>query len=243
MKVQWPPGDRRLFVSTQTYEMGKRLGIEQAQQAFTRETEVERPRLPSARVVRKLRELGTVALFHASSTSLPKLRSRAAHAALQTEAEYWVMIDDDVECDMGTLQRMLTLAGPPEVATLVALPCLLRGIGLEKQSVNVKAKSSVARLVRGELAFDLEQAGCGLLIVTRNALQTMSLHLQDDLRFIDDDGAIKVALFAMELGKEGWFGEDLSFTRRAARMGIPIYAPASGVSDHDGHKLDLSQLR
>jgi len=242
MKVQWPPGDRRLFVSTQTYEMGKRLGIEQAQQAFTRETEVERPRLPNARVVRKLRELGTVALFHASSTSLPKLRSRAAHAALQTEAEYWVMVDDDVECDMGTLQRMLSLAGPPDEPTLVALPCLLRGIGLEKQSVNVKARSSVARLVRGELAFELEQAGCGLLIVTRGALLRMA-QAHSRLNFIDDDGVIKCALFAMELSNEGWFGEDLSFTRRASALHIPIYAPASGVSDHDGHKLDLSQLR
>lgn len=242
----WPAGQSpRLLVSTQTYELGKRLGPEAAAREFARMC--ERPTtgdLPVARMVARLRTLGAVALYHAASTSLPKLRSRAAHAALHSKCDFWVMIDDDVECDTATLARLLTLAGGPASARIAVLPCLLRGTSTERHRLNLEFDGSTLQDFDGVTYRAVKRAGCGCMVVTRQALVVLDARFEQDLSFVDEDGVEKVALFDMLFcGTEPrWLNEDLSFSERARRCDIPIVAPIDGVSVHDKHQLPLHEI-
>ena len=86
-------------------------------------------------------------------------------------------------------------------------------------------------------------AGCGLMVVTRAALERLFRVYADELGFIDDDGQPRVALFNMLLEPPRWYGEDFSFCVRADRAGIAIEALVQGQSTHDGQDLELASLR
>lgn len=240
----WPEGERRLFVSTQTYALAKQIGVEAATQEFERQCQKpDRNSLPAARMVRRLRELGCVAAWHNAGTTLPKLRSRSAHAAHASECEYWVLLDDDVECDQSTLIRLLGAAGAPDDLRIAVLPCLLRGTEHEGSLVNCVWSSAIVQGTTHNLVRPVARAGCGAMIVTRGALRRMLEHWTPGLCWKDDDGLTKVALFEMvrTLGGE-WLGEDYSFCERARIAGVEIFGLVSGVSMHDGRHLQLDGL-
>lgn len=243
-EMKWPAEGRRIFFSTQTYELAKRLGAEAAGREFDRMVQSpQRSDPPVARMVYRTRQLGTIALYHGAGTQLAKLRSRAAHAAFASGAETWLMCDDDVECDTGTLLRMFHLAGSGDEPLIVVLPCLLRGLGIELRTVNVEYDGALIETRGGEVYRKVIHGGTGLMIVNRAALRVMYGHLLSSLDWIDEDSVRKCALFEMEREHSGrWFGEDLSFCRRARRAGVAIIAPAQGVSVHDGHQLQLEQI-
>ena len=89
----------------------------------------------------------------------------------------------------------------------------------------------------------LSLAGCGLMVVTRAALDRLFTVYREPLGFEDDDGETRVALFDMLLEPPRWYGEDFSFCVRADRAGIPIDALVQGQSAHDGQTLELESLR
>lgn len=254
MSVPIIGGAKRLvFCSVATYELGKQLGVEGAATEFTRQCEQPtRNDLPAARMVARLRTLADVGLYHAFGSNLSKMRSRAAHAAIASGAQFWVMLDDDVECDQATLLRLLATAGEPEALRAVILPCLLRGTAAEQQIVNVKWLSSLLMASTGGTCRPVEHGGTGCMVVTRGALLRLVEWAKRDLvLWRDDDGMPKLPLFHQLLerntdpedGTCSWFGEDLSFCRRLRRAGVEILGLTNGWSVHDGQRLELETLR
>lgn len=231
-----------LFVSCLTYELTRRVGVERSGEAFVQMVRApDGNALPAARTVARLIQLGQVELFHGVSSSLPKARSRAAAAALASGAAYWLMCDDDVEAPTATLVDLINAAGPPGEPRISVLPCLIRG---SKERSNCEFRGD-SRLNAGAAAWvrPVSLAGCGMMVVTRAALERLFSAYREELAFTDDDGQQRVALFNMLLEPPRWYGEDFSFCRRADRAGIPIDALVQGVSTHDGQSLELESLR
>lgn len=233
----------KVFASTLTYELGKRLGIAGAARAFASllMTPSERFELPVVRVMQLLREFGDVLVHHGAGTNLPKARSRAAHDALASDADVWVMIDDDVETDLETLRRLIGIAGSDRVA---ALPCLVRGPHLEANTCNIVWDGALVSVIAGVQTRRVRRAGCGLMVVPRKALQRVTDEFHAALSYRDEDGKYRVALFHPMLVPPAlggaWLGEDYSFCERVRGAGVEIVAPLEGVSSHDGVALDLS---
>ncbi len=237
--------DRSIFVSALTYELGRQLGIERAAREFQKQCEAPtRDSLPVARMVARLRSVANVSLFHAASTTLPKARSRAAHEALRSGADFWLMCDDDVECDSATLQRLLALAGEPDELGAAVLPCFMRGAGGETNTLNVQfAAASLLTVGPGGPSRRAERAGTGCMVISRGALQRVTERFRTDLAWQDDDGLEKVALFQLVLDGRKWLGEDFSFCYRLHEAGIALRALLSGSSSHAGQVLQLDSLR
>ncbi len=231
-----------LFVSCLTYELTRRVGAEHSGAAFVQMARApDADALPSARTVARLAQLGELELFHGVSSCLPKARSRAAAAAFKSSAAYWLMCDDDVEAPTATLVDLIDAAGPPSEPRISVLPCLVRG---STQRINCEFRGE-ARLNAEAAAWvrPVSLAGCGLMVVTRAALDRLFSVYREALGFTDDDGQNRVALFNMLLEPPRWYGEDYSFCRRADLAGIPIDALVQGSSTHDGQSLELDSLR
>lgn len=231
-----------LFVSCLTYELTRRVGVERSGAAFVQMVRSpDSNALPAARTVARLTQLGEVELFHGVSSSLPKARSRAAAAALKSGAAYWLMCDDDVEAPTATLVDLINVAGPPSEPRISVLPCLVRG-SARRHNCEFRGASRLnteaAAWVR-----PVSLAGCGLMVVTRAALERLFTVYAEELGFMDDDGQKRLALFNLVLEPPRWYGEDYSFCLRADRAGIPIDALVQGESTHDGQTLQLDSLK
>jgi hypothetical protein len=235
-----------IFVSCSTYALSKQIGGDRAGREFAEMcASPTRQSLPAARVIARLRELGSVQLFHVHGTCLPKMRSRAAHQAIKSEADLWVQVDDDVDTDLDTLTTIVAEASwsIPE-ARAVVLPCRLRGTAAERNIVNVRYRSALINPGHaGGLVRTVEACGTGLLVLNRAALLKVTQLFSGELLWRDDDGELKVALFEMMRSPDGaWLNEDLSFAARLGDAGIPIVAPHEGISMHDGAALKLEEI-
>ena len=230
-------------MSCLTYELTRRVGVERSGEAFVQMVRApDRNALPAARTVARLAQTGVeLELFHGVSSCLPKARSRAAAAAFASGAAYWLMCDDDVEAPTETLVDLINVAGPPSEPRIAVLPCLVRG---SAQRTNCEFRGD-AQLNATASAWvrPVSLAGCGLMVVTRAALERLFTVYREELGFTDDDGQQRVALFNMLLEPPRWYGEDYSFCRRADRAGIPIDALVQGMSTHDGQNLELDSVR
>lgn len=239
-------GSHRVFFSTLTYELGRQLGIEGAAAEFARQC--ERPTkasLPVARMVHRVREFADVVLWHGASTCLPKARSQAAHQALLSCADYWLMCDDDVECDSRALGALFDCVGSGDLAVGV-LPTLVRGTAAESETVAIQWGAELAVQQGRSMWRAVSRGGTGMMLVTRVALRHVMAETERELPlWIDDaDKQPKVPLFAMKQMANGqWLGEDYSFCQRLNDAAIDIRAPLSGVSMHAGNALRLDSLR
>lgn len=234
-----------IVVSVLTYQLGKELGIAGAARELARQlgSGTGNALLPCVRTVRLLRELDEIMVYHGASTTLPKARSRAAHAALTSrlKPDLWCMIDDDVETDLDTLTRLVAIARAGKVAVL---PCAVRST-LGDHRVNVLWTGSLVDPTTGGVSSRaVARAGCGLMIVPRPALERVHAAYSSALTYLDDDGEKRVALFQLmltgELDSQLWLGEDYSFCERLRAAGVELAAPIEGHSIHDGALLDLA---
>jgi len=239
-----------IIVSVLTYALGKTLGIQGAARELSRQLVADpglgADMLPCVRTIQRLRKFDEVLLYHGASTTLPKARSRAAHAALaDPNAELWAMIDDDVETDLDTLARLVAIARSGKVAVL---PCAVRGASNDHR-INVLWASSLVNPTGDVASRAVHRGGCGLMLVPRAALERVRDECRDSLSYVDDDGVERVALFAMmfcpdgvaaDAGPWSWFGEDYSFCERLRAAGVELAAPIEGFSIHDGAILDLA---
>lgn len=233
-----------ICVSALTYALGKALGIELAGRELARQlTETPKPGLdwdlPVVRTIKLFQRHDEIMLYHGACTTLPKARSRAAHAALETTADLWAMCDDDVETDAATLERLIAIARSGRVAVL---PCAVRSVRGDHR-INLTWASSLVTVERGVSMRAVRRGGCGLMIVPRIALEAVRDFYREDLSYHDDDGVQRVALFAQMMWggspNQLWLGEDYSFCERLRVAGIEIAAPLEGTSIHDGSELDL----
>lgn len=232
-----------IVVSLLTYELGKALGIDGAAREISLQLSGEASgadELPAVRTIQRLRGLDELMLYHGASTTLPKARSRAAHAALGMPlADLWLMVDDDVETDLDTLSRLVAIARAGKVAVL---PCAVRSTAHDHR-VNVLWGGSLVDVCNGVSSRAVSRGGCGLMIVPREALERVINDFRPALEYRDDDGVDRVAVFAQMFTGERprvWLGEDYSFCARLQASGIELAAPVEGQSIHDGVVLDLA---
>ena len=233
-----------IIVSTLTYALGKALGIQQAARELSRqlvEPSAYAPTvlLPVVRTILRLKNCDDLMVYHGAATTLPKARSRAAQAALDSDADLWCMIDDDIETDGETLSRLVAIARSGCVAVL---PCGLRTTS-DDHRINVLWDGQITLQRGGVMSRAVRRGGCGLMIVPRVALERVRDEYRDTLSYVDDDGVRRVALFAhMFVGDPAtqiWLGEDYSFCERLRAAGVELAAPVEGRSVHDGGILDL----
>lgn len=234
-----------IVVSLLTYELGKALGIDGA--AHEVATQLSGDCLPgdelaAVRTIQRLRSIDELMVYHGASTTLPKARSRAAHAALAASAaDLWVMVDDDVETDPDTLAQLIAIA---RTGTVAVLPCAVRSTSGDKR-VNVVWHSALVQVdKRGVSSRAVLRGGCGLMVVPRTALQLVTDDYRSELSYRDDDGEERVALFSqLFLGSPRvWLGEDYSFCARLRASGIAIAAPVKGQSIHDDMLVNLRDV-
>jgi GT2 family glycosyltransferase len=235
---------KKLFVSVLTYDLHRRLG-DAAAGAFLEQVQAPtRQSLPCARTVARLASMAELQLYHGASSCLPKARSRAAHAAWKSGADFWIMCDDDVEAPTATIADLIAIAGRPTAARIAVLPCLLRGERDAEQKLNcVFAGPARLNLEAAAWVRPVSLAGCGLVVVTRHALELLGAFYAESMAYDDDDGVQRVALFDMLIDGKRWLGEDFAFCRRAELAGVPIDALVQGISNHAGKGLELDSVR
>lgn len=229
-----------VFFSTMLYALGKDLGIEGAIAEFLRQ--LEEPDTDSLNVVRtlgRLRTLAAVGIYQDNTaTCIAKARSRAFHAAHQSEADVWISCDDDVECTLEVLNLLLdaTVAVTPRIAFV---PTTLRG---NEQMASVKFALAGALSSRSRSWSPIVECGAGLFCANRAALDTLARGF-DHLKFRDHDGVQKVGLFVETIDNGEWVGEDIAFCRRAALAGVDLVGITAGHSRHgNAAPLDLRTI-
>jgi hypothetical protein len=88
----------------------------------------------------------------------------------------------------------------------------------------------------------IENAATCCFVANREALRLLDRTCQH-LKYRDDDGVERLALFLEVLDRGEWLGEDFAFFQRAALAGVELVALMSGLSRHAEQPLQLDQLR
>lgn len=244
--------NRTIIFSTMAYALGKELGLEAGLAEWQRQAaEPDTSSLPVARMLARVKvfaagadglpgkpfleapeSFGLGVHVDIAATSIAKSRSRAFHVA--KGADFWFACDDDVEASQSTVTSLLIEADVPG-PRIVVLPCYLR----DRPIVGVKF--SAGAKVRGKHAH-IDHAATCCFVANRAALQTLDRTCQH-LKFRDDDGEHRLALFLEVLDQGQWFGEDIAFFQRAALAGVELVALMSGLSRHAEQPLQIDQLR
>jgi hypothetical protein len=196
--------------------------------------------LPAVKTIRKLQSLDNVTVaIECASSALAKTRSRWFWAALQSECEVWVAVDDDCEATVDTLAYLLEAVRTSYGICIV--PCLLRrnndDVGRTNVQVLPNCLDSKRELPNGGVTVPAIGGGFGIVACHRYALREIEAANRSCL-WEDDDGLLKLAVFREILINGKWLGEDLSFFRRVP-TNVTIEALVRGVSSHAGHALDL----
>lgn len=223
-----------------TYELGKRLGAAEAATEFHRQATAtidSETDLPSARCVRRLRRLADVGLIHdAGGTSIGIGRSRQFTMALETGAEVWLSIDDDLDCSDDTLRHLLG-ALDPETPQIVIVPYWLRqhtpavAVTLDPSSELERVTATGAHLRKALTG------GFGLVAVTRPAMLAMQ-QAWPGLEYLDGDGQTRIGMFIEFVRNGWWYREDFAFFSRVPRS-VRVEALLTGYTVHAGRPLKL----
>jgi hypothetical protein len=263
----------KLFASMSCYALGWALGAEVAMRLVTdaiKHPESDTPAL-GVLTLRTLRQHADLELrIDTGASHLAKSRSRHFAAALESDCDAWLSVDDDVHVDSLAVRTLLAgvapparLAGfaPPAQPRIVLVPCPLRGkpdvVNVEFTRVHYVAP--IANGVDGKPLGDtggfLRRAvrgGFGCVAMNRAALRVIADAVP---WFWDDvDAKPKPAPFlemldgpeaggeqrAVEPGR--WHGEDFSFFKRVPAE-VEIWAVVCGNVAHGEVSLNLAQLR
>lgn len=233
-----------LFVTSAFYALGHQIGMAEAMRKIRIQLEApNRDSFPAVRTIARLRQIDEVTLrLDTGGTYLGKVRSRAFHAALESGADYWVTVDDDVEATMPTLRWMLDAVRLSDGVCMV--PYLLRSGNADETTVSVtlhRFQIDAAReLANGGKVLPALYGGFGLVAMSRHAMVEIAAANAHE-KWIDDDGVQKLALFHELLRDAKWWGEDLSFFMRCP-TNVKIEVLVTGESCHAGRPLRLENL-
>jgi hypothetical protein len=269
----------KIYATMACYMLGRALGIDTAQQVLAKMMSAplgadgeDQSTIEGVATLRQLSQIGDVECrVDAGATCIAKSRCRAFDAALKSDAEVWVSVDDDVLADAQTLAWLVGAVATTRPAVCVA-PCLLRPGGGRPPTANVEFYSTVLTGVQVPLscASDLcndglkrriKRAGLGLFAINRAGLDELhflaTLYEHDGsstvpTRYLDDDGVVRDRVFFDSLVENRthpnancrWLGEDLAFfeyLRHCARA-WELDALVRGRTVHAGAELDLEQL-
>lgn len=229
-----------IFVSTMIYALGKVLGFEPALEEFHAQLKHPKATLRCVRAIQRLQTMDDVELLvDPAATSIAKARSRAFHAAAMSKADVWVMIDDDCEATVDTLDSLIEAARSG--GDLVLAPCQLRG--QDRTNVLLYQLDSERKLADGAVLGRAHAGGLAIAALSRHAMNTLAEAYQPELLYTDHDHVARLALFAEEIAGGQWFGEDIAFCARCTAVGLKVEALLTGVTSHDGRALLLNEVR
>lgn len=232
-----------IFFSTHCYTLGWELGIDEASAEFRRQCETvpDSETLPCVLTLFHLREIdhNIGAWCDTGSTRLAHSRSRAFHDALNSGCDVWISCDDDCGSDLPTL-RGLIRAVSDDVPRVVIMPFWGRttAVAGPRIPLNLDPEHPILRVLpTGEKLHRALTAGLGLTAVNRAALDEIA-DANSSLRYVDDDGISRIALFLEYIKGDHWLGEDLAFFSRIPTS-VTIEALLTGRSSHAGRVLNL----
>lgn len=230
-----------VYASCSSYVLGSLFGPPKACELINEAVQhpAKKPPIFAVKALHALTRLADVTLaVDGGASHIGKSRSRHFHAALQSECEVWLTIDDDVSATPETMAWLLACVDVRTPCVCVA-PCIMRGDG----TVNVEwspiyfertlfpAGGSARRIIRG---------GFGLVAMNRAAMLEVA---KASPSWKDPhDGHMKPAPFLESLDERGeWYGEDTSFFNRLPRE-VERMALTSGKTLHHGYELALDLL-
>lgn len=230
-----------IFASCSSYVLGSLFGPVRACEMITEA--VKHPSRPppcfAVKALHALTHLGDVTLrIDGGGSHIGKSRSRHLYDAIQSKADVWVTIDDDVSATRETLAWMLTAVEDSEARVCIA-PCMLRGTG----EVNVEWSPVYYErtLLPGGSARRAIAGGFGLVAMNRKAM--LAAAIASPMWEDPHDGKMKPAAFLESLDdNHSWVGEDIAFFRRLPRT-VEVLALTSGKTIHAGHELALDALK
>ena len=249
----------KVFASMSCYALGWAIGPQMATQVVTKAITTKTPdqdnpaNLLGALTIRTLRDRADVQLrIDTGASHLAKSRSRHFAAALESDCDAWVTVDDDVAVDPEAVATLLACVSIVETPRLVLVPCPLRGdpgrVNVEFTTLHV-VNPIALMAIGGEGTGFLRRAvrgGFGCVAMNRAAMVAVD---KASPRFRDVDGKSKPAAFAEILegadakGAPGkWHGEDLSFFERVPES-VERWAVVCGLVRHAEFQLELRQLR
>lgn len=236
----------KVFASTNVYALAKRLGMKGALAEFERQ--MLHPGLDSLPCVRTLYRIQQLADVHVyvdcGIAAIGKSRCRSFHEALESDAQAWVTVDDDIEATSATIGALLEVLADDLTPRLVTVPYVLRNPNDVQTSVRLPVVR-IERKIAGYRVVDLPHpasSGFGLVGINRRALETIADSMRETPGyFLDNDNRRKLAAFHELIDGEMWYGEDNSFFRRIP-PDVEVHALLTGTISHDGTPLKLDNL-
>jgi hypothetical protein len=255
----------KIFATSPCYVLGKELGpVEGLAEA---QRQLQAPDRESLQCIRTLTRLATLAdcqvRIDTGGTLIGKVRSEHFHDALNSDADAWVTVDDDVECTLETLDYLLGAVWDPIAPRVVTAPCLMR-VGQERRAdvqfpavVQTREFPSLSgKSVKLGRATAMNFGGFGLVAMNRAAMRQFEKHWAW-FTYVDHD-VTRIAAFheildhdQAELEKgtgpvssvpRRWYGEDFSFWLRCRMANIATEALVRGITFHAGHAMNLNDL-
>lgn len=232
-----------VYASCSSYVLGCLYGPARAAELVNEAVAhpAKKPPIFAVTALRALTKLADVTLrVDTGATHIGKSRSRHFYAALQSECDVWLTIDDDVSASPETVAWLIACVDIHTPCVCIA-PYIQRGGQADVASVEfspvyyertlLPAGGSARRALRG---------GFGLVAMNRAAMKAIATASPS---FRDDDGQTKPAAFLEILTEHGkWLGEDLSFFARVPRE-VEVMALTTGKTIHAGHELALDVLK
>lgn len=249
-----------IVFSTLVYALGKAVGVQQAAAMFHQwvQNPGRDPQLDCLTTLRALQiAVGAddqiAVLCDTGGSHISKARSRHFSLALENLADVWIACDDDVAITDGTARRLLQSVRCDE-PRIVIVPCALRG-AQKSALVGSRGEALLGDPTSCNIQWDafpeppphewLRRAhygGFGCVAVNRAALELVA----GASRKYRELGRVWTGAFEDDWEQEidsevwRWYGEDVSFFRRAA---CPVFGLVEGSSTHAGLTLDLGQFK
>jgi GT2 family glycosyltransferase len=190
----------------------------------------ERAEWPCFRTLaRARRAFGEMVVAVDHSSLIAKARSRAAGKFWDSHCDVWLTIDDDIDASEQDLRALV--GAVRDGADVVLAPCVLR----DGSTINVATDERRVRTTKhGTRLVEVAAGGLALAALSHKAIGKMA-EWYSELRWRNPDtNDAGVGLFLEEVRDGRWYGEDISFCRRASLLGLRIEATPDTNVMHAG---------
>lgn len=209
-------GEMRVFVSVFAYTFG-RVHEDPGGEVQSELARLDKAEWPCFRTLARLRVLaGELALSVDHGTLIAKARSRAARLFLESGADVWLTLDEDVDASANDVAMLLAAMTD---ADIVVAPMPIR----DGSRLNVTTAARSVRTVENVRLFAIDHGGVALGAISRAAIVRMA-EVYPDLIYTTEEGIEGIGLFLEAIIEHKYWGEDTMFCRRARFAGLRVEA-------------------
>jgi hypothetical protein len=219
-----------VFLSLFAYAYAKISGVSWPDVLRAELEHPDKSKWPGFRTVGQASRIGVQDAYVDGSTLITKARSRAAGKFLDSHADVWLTVDDDVFAEAEVLGRLVVAARATR--GLVAAPCVLR----DGRSVNVQVSrmsTTDTVVVAGLPLLTLYgSVGFGLVAVHRAAVAALA---SNALWVGRDDGRRDYPALFLERVRGGqWVSDDVGFCLACQQHDVPMHLLLDAATEHAG---------